>query len=829
MKKLSALLLVLSVVAMTEQSAQLHAEEAKNTRLGLEEVVVTAQRKEESAQDVPISITAFSQEQLSRSNVTNASDLATYTPSLSMNSNLGNENATFSLRGFNQTIRTAPTVATYFAEVVAPRGAIAQPSGDGAGPGYFFDLQNVQVLKGPQGTLFGRNSTGGAVLLVPNKPNDELGGFAQFATGDYSERQLQLAVNVPLSDNFKVRLGIDRKDRDGYYHNFSGIGPQDLGNVGYTALRLGLVWNITSDLENYTILNIVDSKTNGYTERVASCNPDMTAPFYSLIGTACQGQLDEQAAKGATGFYDVSSSVKTAISVIKEERLINTTTWNISDSLTLTNILAYGHLETLNGSNVFGTHFKESYTTGGIGLPGLPVADPRREFAIGTSIIRPDMPVASQATTVEELRIQGTTFSDDLLWQAGLYYENSQPDGYSGNTAAALLYCDIGTLESLDTSTWNCNDPLNGALGGVLVNEFKYEFIGKAVYGQASYSIIDPLTFTVGARYTEDTSSGEGRKNLYSFHGPVVQGPAVTENAPTVTSKEPTGFVELNYKPELDFMEAMVYAKYVKGYRQGGINLSADPGIDTFKPEYISTYEIGAKTSFDGFIPGRFNISYFDNELIDAQAQVGYVSSTSGTTTTITNIGKAVVKGFELEATFALFDGMLLNLSYSKLDSEVLEQAEIDRQRIIDAVTAASGNPASGQAAGATITQAENVGDEMRFAAESSWVASLRYQLPLAPSLGQLELGMAYVYTGEMRTAASGTTPNDMLDDFSILNLNAGWYGILGSDFDLSIYGTNVRDEEYLTFASGTYSQLSFDSVNMGTPRMVGASLKYNF
>ncbi len=807
------------------------AEETQKARTGLEEVVVTAQRRSESAQDVPISITAFSQDQLSRSNVTNASDLATYTPSLSMNSTLGNENATFSLRGFNQTIRTAPTVATYFAEVVAPRGAIAQPSGDGAGPGYFFDLANVQVLKGPQGTLFGRNSTGGAVLLVPNKPSDELEGFVQIATGDYSERQVQLALNVPLSDSIKIRVGIDTKDRDGYFNNFSGIGPDDMGNVGYTAVRLGLVWDITDSVENYTILNFVDSETNGYTQRLAVCNPDPSAIFYSTAGVGCQGQLDEEAARGQTGFYDVTSSVKTAISVIKEERLINTTVWSINDSLTFTNILAYAHLETLNGANVFGTYFRESYTTAGVAipLPGAPAGDPSREFATGTSIVRPDIPTASQATMVEEMRIQGSSLSERLFWQAGLYYENSQPDGFSGNTAAGLIYCDIRTLESLDSSTWNCNDPLNGTLGGVLVNESKYEFISKAVYSQASYDILDTLTLTLGARFTEDESSGEGHKKRYAFTGTVVQAPVTSSNSPTVISREPTGVVELNYKPELDVMDAMVYAKYVKGYRQGGINLSADPGIDTFEPEYISTYEIGAKTSFEGLIPGRLNIAYFDNELTDAQAQVGYLSPTSGTTTTIANIGKATVKGFELEATLAPTDGLLLNLSYSKLDTEVLEQASIDKQAVVDAVTAASGNPVSGQVSGETLTPAENVGDEMRFAADSAWVASARYTLPTPANWGLLEVGATYVYTGEMRTAASGTTPNDKLDDYSIMNLNAGWYGVLGSGVDVTIYGTNIRNEEYITFSSGTYNQLSFDSVNTGLPRMVGASLKYNF
>src|SRR3546814_7252162 len=104
---------------------------------------------------------------LSQRNVVSATDLANFTPSLSSNNNFGNENTTFAIRGFVQDAGTAPSVGTYFADVVAPRGPTqGTTAGDGVGPGSFFDLQNVQVLKGPQGTLFGRNTTGGAVLQI---------------------------------------------------------------------------------------------------------------------------------------------------------------------------------------------------------------------------------------------------------------------------------------------------------------------------------------------------------------------------------------------------------------------------------------------------------------------------------------------------------------------------------------------------------------------------------------------------------------------------------------------------------------------------------------
>src|SRR3546814_9808695 len=122
---------------------------------GIAEVIVTAQRREERAQDVPISITVITPQQMSNANITNSGDLATYTPSLSVNTRFGNEKPTFAIRGFTQDLRTTASVATYFAEVVAPRGQQSHTSGDGADPGPLFDLETIQGTKGPPGTTIG--------------------------------------------------------------------------------------------------------------------------------------------------------------------------------------------------------------------------------------------------------------------------------------------------------------------------------------------------------------------------------------------------------------------------------------------------------------------------------------------------------------------------------------------------------------------------------------------------------------------------------------------------------------------------------------------------
>src|SRR5882757_2471951 len=208
-----ALCVAVPTYAQTAPPAN-EATELPRQGVELTEVIVTARRVEERAQDVPISMTVFDQQQLTNRNVVNAADLSAYVPSLSSNSNFGAENSSFAIRGFVQDAGTAPSVAVYFADVVALRGPTqGVQAGDGAGPGNFFDLQNVQVLKGPQGTLFGRNTTGGAVLFVPQKPTSNLEGYVEASGGNFDMKRVQAAFNAPVGDKFRFRIALDHNSR----------------------------------------------------------------------------------------------------------------------------------------------------------------------------------------------------------------------------------------------------------------------------------------------------------------------------------------------------------------------------------------------------------------------------------------------------------------------------------------------------------------------------------------------------------------------------------------------------------------------------------------
>ncbi|AXQ28556.1 TonB-dependent receptor [Solimonas sp. K1W22B-7] len=788
----------------------------------IEEIIVTAQRREESMQEVPISITVFDGKQLANANITNSADLAAYTPSLSTNNRFGADNATFSIRGFTQELRTTASVATYMAEVVAPRGQSSQTSGDGAGPGAMFDLANVQVLKGPQGTLFGRNTTGGAVLLVPNRPKDEFEGYVELSGGEWGMLRQQGVLNVPVSEDFKFRLGIDRNERDGHLNNITGIGTDALGSVDYLSGRLSTVWNITDDVENYTILSYIDSESTGYSSQLYACNPNFVGTDFFLLfsgllqSKSCQQQLARQADAGQNGFYDVVSTIKSPMTNIEEKRLINTLTWDLAENVTLKNILAYAHLHTENGSDIFGTQFRYSVGLPVPGLPPIPIdPDASREFKTGVSVRNPDIPVTSQETYVGELQLQGTSFEGALDWQGGVYFENSRPDGFSGNNSAGLISCEMATLEG-PASGFNCFDPLGGVVGGVLVQEYKTEYLNRAAYTQGTWHFNEEFSFTGGLRYTWDHTEGYGIKTRYAWLLAIPQAPTETITTPQTSSKAPTGLIEFDWKP---FEGQMIYAKYLRGYRQGSVILAADSGVDTFRPEKVDTYELGLKTQFGGPIPGRFNLAVFYNDFTDQQLQLGYVSAPSLQTTTIVNAGKSRIQGIEGDAYFQLLDSLSFALSFSLLDTELLEQ-EDQTDRVGDA---------GGAIARASVTPIAEVGDELPYAPKQSYVAALNWELPVSPEWGQIYAGLTYSYIGEQRSAASSSGPFGMLPAFDLLNLNLGWTRILGSPVDLTAFATNVLDEEYTTYTSGTYNLLAYESRAVGTPRMIGARLKYNF
>lgn len=795
------------------------AQESKSeTSSNAGDIIVTARRIEERLQDVPISITVFNQTQLTDRNVVNAEDLATFTPSLSVNSAYGSDNTSFAIRGFNQDTGTAPSVGVYFAEVVAPRGTANSGinSGDGAGPGSFFDLQNVQVLKGPQGTLFGRNTTGGAVLLVPQRPTDSFEGYVEGSVGNYDLRRAQAVVNAPLGETARLRIAVDHNRRDGYQKNISGIGPKDFANLDYTAVRASLIVDLTPQLENYTIASYVHSKNNGAIEPLFACDPA------GIFGTLACAQLEAEKAMGAD-FYSVQNPVADPYSKLVQWQVINTTTWIASDALTIKNIASYAEARNSTRVNYTGTLWQVA--------PGQPVA-----FSIIES--PPGKGISSQYTFTDELQFQGTAAAGRLNWQAGGYFEYSGPLGSSGIASQVLLACQDGTSVGM-----NCTDPLGIGttaqvgvpvhIGAISSSLAQTTFRNVGVYGQGSFKIADALTLTAGARYTWDRQSTSNRRLSFIFpvEAPFTDAPIpVCFDASTTAndcsydleqkSSKPTWVVGLDYKPLSDLL---LYAKYTRGYRAGGVRPNSPIGYREIEPEKVDSYEIGSKWSFRGAIDGYLNLAAFYNDFSNQQIFVGFSAvpgSGASPTNAIVNAGKSRIYGAEAEASLTPFDGFSISASYTYLNATIREIAPL-----------VSTDP------NYTISAAINPGDDLLLSPRHKASVTASYQLPLDESLGTVTLAATYSYTARQLSNYDFNNPALLaaygrnlaeLDERNLLSLNLSWNSVGGSPFDAAVFATNVTNQKYYTYVA-SLGTLGFMAGTVGQPRMYGLRLRYNF
>jgi iron complex outermembrane recepter protein len=440
--------LLAATVLGAATAAPVWAQTSDDAGTGANDIIVTAQRIEQRLQDVPISITVVNQAKLDNNNITNLKDVAQLTPGFAVNNRYGADNTTFTIRGFYQEQRSFATVGVFFNDVVAPRGSGATFGGDGAGPGAMFDLQNVQVLKGPQGTLFGRNVTGGAVLLVPNKPSDKLEGYIEGGAGNYDMWRLQGVVNIPISDSFKIRAGVDHMDRLGYLKNAGNLGDgkfdgRGLGDTNYWAGRLSATLDVSPDIENYTVATYTHSKSNGVIPKVTAAFPGTSNLAYFGNESAAQIAREEP-----LGFWSVSNRLPDSQSIAETWQVINTLTWTASDSLTVKNILSYGEMRGKTNLDLFGGYSLLPGVTFGSETPGQV-----RGFAFTANNALAGR-TNSQRSMVGELQFQGRPGDGTFTWQAGGYVEINDPIGFSGVQTASFTACDDLRLPSRRCAGW---------------------------------------------------------------------------------------------------------------------------------------------------------------------------------------------------------------------------------------------------------------------------------------------------------------------------------------------------------------------------------------
>ncbi len=683
------------------------------------------------------------------------------------------------------------------------------------------------------------------MLFVPQKPTSKYEGYVEGSYGNYDMKRIQGMINIPLSDIARFRIAVDHQERDGYLHNVSGVGPRDYNNTDYTAIRASLVVDLTPDLENYTIVSYSRSNTNGGFNKLIACNSagtnplDFAAGAANFIGVFSCAQLAREKAQGA-GFYDAEANFADPKSLLTQWQIINTTTWRVSDTVTIKNIASYGQFRDAQRSPLFGTNWTSASLPSIYGTFIFPGTLP--QFTEISPI--PGGATSNQSTATEELQLQGSALDDKLTYQGGLYSEFSDPLGLSGNQSYSLALCS-------DVATLQCSDPIGNdfsrleggapiTVGAVNYTAGRTHFRDLGAYAQSTYKFTDKLSLTGGIRYTSDRQTNVSQRITNTFLVPNVPVMACTDinqaesnctEALKQKSHKPTWLTDLDYKPTENIL---AYAKYSRGYRAGGVFANAPSDHRTFSPEKVDAYEAGIKATLRGALHGTFNVDGFYNNLSNQQLQLGFQNnqdylgsghpSPASPTTAIINAGKSRIWGIEVESSITPFTGFTVDVGYTYLNATIRRIAPFGTSDPL--YQAANGNIAPGS--------------PLELSPKNKVAVTGTYTLPLDPGIGRISVGATFVHTDKQLTNYVYSTPADVaayggnfeyVQKTNLLNLNASWNDVVGLPIDVAAFATNVTNKKYYTYIPGLggLAGSGAEFAGVGQPRFFGGRVRYHF
>jgi iron complex outermembrane receptor protein len=751
-----------------------------------EQVIVTARRRAENIQKVPVAVTAISGANLKREHIVSQYDLNSVVPSLqlSISAGGGQNQSEIALRGQRQgdTLPSLdPSVGVYFGDII-----IERPYGFNQ---QFFDLSNLQVLKGPQGTLFGRNTTGGNILLVPNLPTDTYTGMLHSSLGDYDLHEVDGWVNLPFNDQVQLRIAGQHTDRDGYIHDLT-TGKDD-ENVDEQAMRASLRIKITDDITNVTVANYSSSTNNGTGYRMVALGPPGGGPngAYNLGYVYPPGYGSKVLAyEQSLPFYDTATSgvFGGGYAYTHVATVANTTTWSISDELNFKNIIGYDHYTVGQGDQVSGSL-----------LPMLAYAEQQG---------------GDQVT--EEAQVYGKV--GHLNYIGGLYFFQEKAFSTSYTPEEFNPFIPIIPQEIPDHDTNR----------------------SYSVFGQATYDFSDwvpGLSGTFGGRETWDQRNADFG-TIYSVPGapfaPLTPGGfcafqpnsgVVFQPYPSCRTQQSVSFNQFTYNVDIDYHfndDVMAYFAHRLGYRAGGFGTRAVNAaeISPFLPETVNDYELGLKANwhlpYGMFL--RTNAAIFDQDYTNMQRLVPVVIG-GAQSTDVLNVGSATINGAELETTFIPVPWLNITGFFSQVQPKY-------NQFIIPAQF----NPLqNGQPLNATKTAV------FSGFPRTSFGLTARATLTMVPEqYGDAVLQINYYHqSGYMQQDSGVAQPYETAPGYGILNFRAEWNNIFGSKFDLAAYVTNLTDNHYIaaTYTLDSPSSLGFASEIAAPPRMFGFEGTYHF
>ncbi|WP_336982132.1 TonB-dependent receptor [Altererythrobacter fulvus] len=776
-----------SLTALTVPVAPAYAQEAAAAAAeqgggGVEEITVTARRREESLQDTPIAISAVTSAGLEARGIDNVTQIGDFTPNVKFNSSVpvsaSNATAAIFIRGIGQNdyqLSADPGVGLYLDGVYISRGVGNVLD--------VLDVERIEVLRGPQGTLFGRNTIGGAVSVVTKKPDDQFAGSLELTTGSFGRFQAKGSLNLPLADGIYSSVAGFIHQRDGYVKGMVEGAP-NLGDTDQLGGRFALRLEPSSD---FTIdLSIDGSRTRENSAPNVALKIDETAPapsvwnaLYSGAAAICtdttnaarltnQNCFNSQWAMGPYrhgGTFTSISDVFTNGNPDKYQSASNvdiwgasaTMEWQASDAISIKSITAY--------REVTGFWTRDS--------------DHSPATIVETNSSW------KQDQFSQELQLLGEFADGRINWVLGGYYSSE-----SGNHRDLVNIVDAVFMS-----------------GAALEGE------SLAFFGQATWEIVPDLNLTGGLRWTEDKKSFSN-ENQYVVEAGFLTGAPYNPDGSGLADGDPlmgplgqtakiadrawTPMVSLSYRfsPEL-----LTYVSFSQGFKGGGFTQRVFPPfsfIPSFEPETSKTYEIGFKSDlFDRRL--RLNGAVFQNDYDDLQITVN--DPTLGFAPIIQNAAKARIRGVELELTAQPVYGLQIEAGMGYLDAEY---REVDIRALNAGVT--------------TDTKLQN-------APEWTLSAGISYKIE-AQGLGSFTPRVDWSYRSTVYNDAVNT-PELVQDGYHLLNASLT-YRDESEKWSVALGVKNLTDEVYL----GSGYADSFGGVIEGVygrPREWYLSAKYAF
>jgi iron complex outermembrane receptor protein len=767
----------------------------------LQEIVVTARRQNEDLEKVPLAVVALSTQALIEQHVTNEQELQTAVPGLLTVASTSTNQLAFSIRGqaLDAYSYTSPTVLAYFDEFQT--GGVTSTT--------FFDLQSVQVLKGIQGTLFGRNATGGAVLYTTTQPGKELQGYFDYTAGNFNEQKVEGAFTIPLAEWASVRLAAVDEHRDGYEHNiYLNV---DEGSIDNRNFRGTLLLTPLEALQNTTTIQYGrqggDSGAPKITSANVNCPPspscaaaELYPPGVPTGGTypaklaSYNGLLNFIAMEGKQPYRNVwNDSDAEHDAQLKEA--VNKTTYTVNDDLSIKDIVGYNQVISRDRFDSDGSPF-QILTTDTIGGPNT------------------EGVLYSTEQYSEELQLAGTALAKRLNYLAGGYYDRDN----EGQNIPVNVGCGSIAFPVTPENPEGCEVP-----GGFRYN-FENDEESRALFGQATYQLVDNLKATTGYRetwedinfrYVDDGSLPEDAHQLAGVSVP-----------PILSEREPSWTLGLDYQLT---PESLLYIAQRGGFRAGGFNgtsivqtSSGATNIDSFKPEIARDLELGIKYAGRlGVFPARINADVYEERVRDAQ-RVVYAGLAAFTV----NADKTQVDGFELDGLIDLTSWLQAGLDYAYTDARYTDGSTHFTQ--VDAITGAIDNR--------TVILGP-YGDAPR----NTGSLYLRVAHDLPDSLGQLVVrqdiySQSYFYytnfAGSVNVPPNGIgplDPNTKIGGYTLLNARVEWNNIGGSKVHAAAYVRNMLNKEYEVGGLGYGAVIGVDTVILGTPRMAALEVGLRF